>query len=168
MNRSGQCALRIMERARPLANWPNIPHQPLDRTSGYNEPFLRHLLPDHAHGVNSEVVGEHARDLRVWRQVTFYSRRQAQWISSLRNMLAVVGRDDRQDIADRLDPMMSTVIIDKRDHRLYGRKVYWVAPPAQNMPTPCAKSRWPDAARGSRVPAPLACRLRTWPPSTCA
>jgi len=36
-------------------------------------------------------------------------------------MLLVGGRSNRQDIADRLDPMGAAIIIDKRDHRLNGR-----------------------------------------------
>ena len=101
----------------------HIPHQPLDGTSGYGEPFPRHLPPNLAHAVNGEVLGEHARDLRLERQVTSCSRRQAQWIQSLCDMLVIGGWGDRQDIADRLDPMKLTVIIDKRDHRLNGRSL---------------------------------------------
>lgn len=63
----------------------------------------------------------HPRDLGLKRHITPSPRRQAQWILSLPDTFVVSGQGDRQDSADRLDPMDRAVIIDKSDHRLHGR-----------------------------------------------
>jgi len=51
-------------------------------------------------------------------------------------MRAIRRWGDRQNRADRLDPMGVAVIVDEGDHGLTGGR----APPKQNKPTPCAKS----------------------------
>jgi hypothetical protein len=99
----------------------HIAHQPLDGAAGNVEPFAHHLSPDLADAVNREVLGEHSSYLGLEGNIAPRPRRQAQWILSLRDMLMISGWGDRQNVADRLDPMKLPVIIDKRDHRLNGR-----------------------------------------------
>jgi len=60
-----------------------------------------HSLP---HLAASMCFGEHPRALGLERHVARRSRRPAQWLLSLRDMLVVGGRGERQDSADRLDP----------------------------------------------------------------
>ena len=74
--------------AADCARQAHISHRPPYRTSGYGEPFLRHLPPHHAHAESCTVLGDHARDLGPERQVTFCSYRQAQLTQSLRDPLA--------------------------------------------------------------------------------
>ena len=77
--------------------------------------------PDLADTVDREVLGEHARDLGFKDRILPRPRRQACRIPSLRDALAVSGWGDRQDAADRLDPIGIAVIVNERDHRRNGR-----------------------------------------------
>jgi hypothetical protein len=97
-----------------------ITHQPPHRAAGNAVPLTLHLPPDFAHALNCKVIGEHPGDLWLEGEITLCPRRQAGWILSLRNMLVICGRGDRQNITDQLDPMIPAVIVDKRDHRLNG------------------------------------------------
>lgn len=75
-----------------------ITHQPLHRTAGNAVPCTLHLPPDFAHAVNREVLGAHLGDLWLEGEITRCPRRQAQWILSLRDVLVICGRGDRQSI----------------------------------------------------------------------
>lgn len=43
----------------------HLTHPPGDRTAGVGHALPHHLPPDLAHAVDREVLGEHARDLRL-------------------------------------------------------------------------------------------------------
>lgn len=98
-----------------------VPHQPLDRATGDGEPLTPHLPPDLAHAVNTEVLGEDAQHLGPERFVTLEPGRTPGRIAAPGEMLMVGRRGDRQDPADRLDPVGLSVIVDEGDHRLNGR-----------------------------------------------
>ncbi len=114
-------------------------HQPLDGAAGDGETLPPHLSPDLANTVHFEVLGEHARNRGLEILIAPRPRGQAIWILSLGNMLVVGGWGDRQNPADRLDPIGCPVIIDKRDHRLNGRSSCEIAP--NNDPAPEVSQR---------------------------
>ncbi len=71
----------------------HIAHQPFNGVAGDAVPLTFRLATGLANAINSEVLGERACDFALECQVTFCPRRQAQWISSLHDMLAVSGSD---------------------------------------------------------------------------
>jgi hypothetical protein len=78
-------------------------------------------LVDLAHAVDAEVLIEDAPDLDLQRSILPGARRQPGGIPPLGNM-GVIGRGgDRQHLADRLDPMRPTMIVDEGDHGLNRR-----------------------------------------------
>ena len=98
-----------------------IGHQPLDRAASDDEAFTQHLPPDLARAIHIEVLGEDTLDLRLQLQVPLRPQRQLLGIDALGDVVVVGRRGDRQNLADRLDPMDLAVIVDERDHRLNGR-----------------------------------------------
>ena len=87
----------------PLQTHPS--HQSRHRATGNIEAFALELSPDLAHAIDLEVLIEHAPNLDLQGGVLPGSRRPLGGIASPRHM-GVVGRGgDRQDLADRLDPM---------------------------------------------------------------
>ena len=96
----------------------HVPHQSRHCATGNIEAFALELSPDLAHAVDPEVLLEDAPDLDLQRGVLPGARRQLGRIAPLGHM-GVVGRGgDRQDLADRLDPMRPTMIVDEGDHGL--------------------------------------------------
>ena len=104
---------------------------------------------DHERHVDEPVPGRHVGKIRDPKPIRGWRVELA---------VDVIQRTRCRLIADRgahrLDPMKLTVIVDKRDHRLNGRQGFGLAPPAQNMRSPCAESRWPGAAPDARVRDP--------------
>jgi hypothetical protein len=91
------------------------------------EAFALELPPDLAHAIDPEVLIEDAPDLDLQADILPGARRQFGGIAPLGHM-SVVGRGgDRQDLADRLDPMLPTMIVDERDHGLDRRSSSAVA-----------------------------------------
>src|SRR3979490_2860871 len=96
-------------------------HQPLYGAAGNVKALALQLPPDLAHAIDLEVLRKDAGDLRLQRHIPPRSRGELLRIGALGDM-GMVGRgDDRQDLADRLDPMDLSVIVDERDHGLYRR-----------------------------------------------
>ena len=98
-----------------------VPHQPLHRTSRNIEPFPLHLPPNLADPIDREVLGKDPHDLRLEGFIALGTSRQPRGITPLGNMLMISGWGDWQDPADRLDPVMPTMFVDKGDHRFSGR-----------------------------------------------
>ena len=99
----------------------HLAHQSRDRTSGDGHALAYHMPPDLAHTLDREILGEHARDLGLESNIVPCPRRQACRILSLRDTLVVGGWGDRQDTADRLDPIGIAVSVNKSDHLRNGR-----------------------------------------------
>jgi hypothetical protein len=96
----------------------HIPHQSRHRATGNIEALTFELPPDLARAVDAEVLIEDAPDLDLQRNILPGARRQPGGIPPLGRM-GVIGRGgDRQDLADRLDPMRPTMIVDEGDHGL--------------------------------------------------
>jgi hypothetical protein len=140
-------------------------HRALDRAAGDVLAFAFQQPPDFPRAIELEVLLEHARDLRHQAGVALGPCRQTRRIGPPGGMGAIGRWGDRQHLADRLDPMFPTVIVDERDHGLCrrlssaslpSRQMSSFAGRGQNTPTPCAGNRWPGEARGSHAPAPSA------------
>ena len=99
----------------------HLTHQPLHRAAGDGEALPLQLSPDLSRAVDGEVLGEHPGDLGLQTQVPARPRRQPGGIAPLGELRVVGGWGDRQNLADRLDPVGFPVIVDKADHRLNGR-----------------------------------------------
>ncbi|MGY3146408.1 hypothetical protein ACVWYQ_003407 [Bradyrhizobium sp. USDA 3397] len=96
----------------------HVPHQSRHRATGYIEAFALELAPDLAHAVDEEVLIEDAPNLDLQRGVVPCARRPLGRIAPFGHM-GVVGRGgDRQHLADRLDPMRPTMIVNEGDHGL--------------------------------------------------
>ena len=96
----------------------HVPHQSRHRATGSIEAFALELAPDLAHAVDGEVLIEDASNLDLQRGVLPGARRPLGRIAPFGHT-GVVGRGgDRQDPANRLDPMRSTMIVNEGDHGL--------------------------------------------------
>ena len=105
----------------------HLPHQSRHRATGNIEAFALELPPDLAHAIDPEVLIEHAPNLDLQRGILPGPRRQLGGIAPPGHM-GVIGRaGDRQDLADRLDPMRPTMIVDEGDHGLDRRSSSAVA-----------------------------------------
>jgi hypothetical protein len=104
-----------------------VPHQSRNRATGNIEAFALELPPDLADAIDPEVLLKHTPDSDLHGVVLPGAGRQLGRISSFGDM-GVVGRGgDRQDLADRLDPMRPTMIVDEGDHGLDRRSSSAVA-----------------------------------------
>ena len=99
----------------------HVPHQSLHRAAGHIAALALELPPDFADAVDPEVLLEDAGDLGLQAQVPLRPAGKLLRIGPLGHMAVIGGRGDRQNLADRLDPMVSTMIIDEADHLLNGR-----------------------------------------------
>jgi hypothetical protein len=120
-----RCRFTADGRAHRLAaDYPrqaHLAHQPFHGTARDRKALPHHLPPDLAHAVDREVLREYASDLGLEDQILTRPCRQTRWILSLRDVLVVGGWGDRQDTADRLDPIGIAVIVNESDHRRNGR-----------------------------------------------
>jgi hypothetical protein len=120
-----RCGLVAHRGAHPLAaDHPfkaHLLHQPGDRAAGNVEALPLQLPPDLAHAVDAEVLLEHAPHLDLEFLIPLCPDRQPGRIAPLGDMVVMSRRGDRQDFADRLDPMRLAVIVDERDHGLNRR-----------------------------------------------
>ena len=85
----------------------HIAHQPFYSTPRHVMVLAPQLPPDLAHAINLEVVIEDPAYLRLQGGVTLGSRRSLGRISTPGDMSVIGRRGDRQDFANRLDPMGS-------------------------------------------------------------
>ena len=93
-----------------------IGHQALHCAACYGNAFTRQLSPNLAHAIYLEVLDEDAGDLRLQRHIPLRPRRELPGIGSLAGVVVVGRRGDRQNLANRLDPMDRAMIVDERDH----------------------------------------------------
>ena len=113
-----RCPQRLATDRPPNAH---VPHQPGDRTARDGEAFPPQLPPDFAHAIDAEVLLEHAPDLDLQIRVAADPVGQPGGISAAGDMGMIGRRGDRQDPADRLDPVGLTMIVDEGDHGLNRR-----------------------------------------------
>src|SRR5665213_3580171 len=96
-------------------------HQARDCAAGDIEALALQLPPDLANAVDAEVRLEHAPDLILQSGVPSRPGRQPGGVDALGDMVVIARRGDRQNLADRLDPMRLAMIVDERDHGLNRR-----------------------------------------------
>jgi hypothetical protein len=99
----------------------HILHQPFDRAAGDRNVFAVQLPPDLPGAIDLEVLREHAGDLGLECHILLRLRRQPLGIDPLRDVRMVGRGGDRQNLADRLDPVDLAMIVDERDH-LFDRR----------------------------------------------
>ena len=115
-----RCPQRLASDRSPKAH---VPHQPGDRAAGCGEALPPQLTPDLAYTIDTEVLLEHALDLDPQIGVPTDPVGQTGRIDALGEMGMIGRRGDRQDLADRLDPVGLTMIVDERDHGLNRREL---------------------------------------------
>jgi hypothetical protein len=91
-------------------------HQARHRAAGDPDPLPAELPPDLPDAVDAEVLLEHAPDLDHEHRVALGAGRQLGGISPPGSMRVVGRRGDRQQPADRLDPVDGAVLVDEGDH----------------------------------------------------
>ena len=99
----------------------NVLHQSGNRASSNIKAFPAHLMPDFAHAIDLEVLLKDPFNLGLELLITFGTIRQARRIGPLGHVVIESRWGNRQNPANRLDPMISTVIFYELDHRLNGR-----------------------------------------------
>jgi hypothetical protein len=104
-----------------------ISRDTVQRATGNIEAFALELPPDLAHAIDPEVLIEDAPDLDLQPGILPGARRQLGRIAPLGRMGVVGRRGDRQHLANRLDPLRPTMIVDEGDHGLYRRSSSAVA-----------------------------------------
>jgi hypothetical protein len=80
-----------------------------------------HLAQHLSNTIDLEVGIEHALYFGLQGLVTPNTRRQARGIATLASALAVGGWGDRQNLADRLDPVIAPMLINEAGRRLKGQ-----------------------------------------------
>jgi hypothetical protein len=93
-----------------------IGHQSRHCAACYGNAFTHHLSPDLAHPIDLEVLGEDPGDLRLQRHIPLRPRRELPRIGPLGGVVVVGRGGDRQNLADRLDPVDRAMIVDEGDH----------------------------------------------------
>jgi hypothetical protein len=96
----------------------HVPHQSRHCATGNIEAFTLELPPDLAHAVDAEVLIEDAPDLDLQRSILSGARGEPGGIPPLGRMGVIARGGDPQNLADRLDPMRPTMIVDESDHGL--------------------------------------------------
>src|SRR5690348_6947679 len=126
--------------------------------------------PDLAHTVNPEVLLEHAPDFDLQNSITLGPGRELGRIMPLGQVIVIGRRGDRQHLADRLDPIGDTMIIDEGDHGLNRRSSSaWAkyADALRNISLACRSSRFSRSRAFSRSATSLGMPTRA-PLSTSA
>jgi hypothetical protein len=113
-----RCPQRFAPDRPPKAH---IPHQPGYRASRCGDALPPQLPPDLAHAIDAEVLLEHAPDLDLEMSVTADPVGQTGGIGAPGDMGMIGRRGDRHNLADRLDPVGLTMIVDESDHGLNRR-----------------------------------------------
>ncbi len=128
-------------------------HQPFDGATGDHKALPHHLPPYLPHAIDREVLREHASNLGLEDQILTRPCRQTRWILSLRDVLIIGGWSDRQDTADRLDPIGIAVIVNESDHLGNGRSSSACAKYADAL----RRISWLAVVHGPRAPVPSPC-----------
>ena len=155
-----RCPQRLAPDRPPKAH---IPHQPRHRAASGADALPPQLTPNLTHAIDTKVLLEHAPDLDLQIGVSADPVGQTGGIGSPGEMGAISRRGDRQNPADRLDPVGLTMIVDERNHGLNRKEIRELrAPPGRNKQTPCEGSHSPAGVLGSHAPAPGSGRARPW------
>ena len=96
-------------------------HQPLHRAAVDIEAFPTQLSPYLAHAVDLEVIVPDPLDFRHKLGVPPDTIARSRRIAGRSGASVVCRWGDRQNPADRLDPMLDVMIVNEGDHRLNGR-----------------------------------------------
>ena len=96
-------------------------HQTLHGAARNIKAVALELPPDLANTVDSEVLLEDPTNFDLQRGVAFRAGRQPSGIGPLGDIGPIGRRGHRQYLADRLDPMDPTMIVDEGDHGLNRR-----------------------------------------------
>ncbi len=91
-------------------------HQTLDGAAGDSDALAVHLPPDFGRAIDPEVVIPDALDHRLEGAIPLHTRRGRLWLADALGMLVIAGRGNRQDPADRLDPILTAMIFNEGDH----------------------------------------------------
>src|SRR5690606_17339690 len=97
---------------------PHAAHQPPQRAFGNPDAFPVGLDPHLADPIHPLVLVVDPADLWLQLLVAKTAGRPPLWLPLTPFRFVVSGRGDLDDIADRLDPELSSVLVDKGDHRL--------------------------------------------------
>ena len=124
-------------------------HQPRHRAAGDRNALAGELPPDLAHAIDPEVLLEHPSDLGFQGLIALGTARQLLGISPPGGMGVIRRGGDRQDLADRLDPVDIPMIVDEGDHGFHRRSSSaWVRIPMK----PDAYSKVKPDSRSDFIP----------------
>jgi hypothetical protein len=98
-----------------------ILHQPFDCAARHIKALALHLPPDFLSPVALVVVIENALDLRPQNGITLDTWRGCLGMVTLCDVVVICRWGNRQNSANRLDPIDISVVVDERNHRLNGR-----------------------------------------------
>jgi hypothetical protein len=96
-------------------------HQRRHGAAGDRDPFPAELSPDLPDAIDSVVLVVHATDLDLQSGIALGPCRQLARIGAPGGMGMIRRRGDRQDAADRLDPVDGAMLGDEVDHGLNRR-----------------------------------------------
>jgi len=99
----------------------NVFHQTGDRAACNVKAFSAHLVPNFANPIDLQVLLKDTFNLGLQVFVTLGAIRQTLRIGPLGQVVIESGWGNRQNPANRLDPMIIAVIFDELDHFLNGR-----------------------------------------------
>src|SRR5690606_17263882 len=99
----------------------HVLHQPCHRAASDIEALAAQLVPDLAQAVDAPVVLENTPYLGAQRLVPFGTIRQPRRVGTFGQMVIIGGRGDRQNVADRLDPVRIPMRVDETHHH-FGRR----------------------------------------------
>src|SRR5690606_9504729 len=91
-------------------------HQPRDRAAGHIETLSAKLVPDLANAIDPPVLLEYTPDLGAYRLIPARTDRPPGGISPPGQVIVIGGGGNRQNAADRLDPMRIPMRIYKTHH----------------------------------------------------
>jgi hypothetical protein len=103
------------------------PHQAFHRAAGYHGAFPAKLPPDLADALDPKGGRMHPPDLLHAHEILPGARRGPRRIGTLRDMGMVGRRSDPQHPADRLDPVGTSMIVDKGDQGFERRSSFAIA-----------------------------------------
>src|SRR6056297_203541 len=98
-----------------------LPHQALHRAARHSKAFPHHLVPHLLGPIDLVVRFEDPLDLRLQDRISLNTRRGGLGIMQPSVMLVECRWGNRQNPANRLDPIQIAMVIDERRHRFSGR-----------------------------------------------
>ncbi len=99
----------------------HLAHQAFHGAPGHSKTFSVQLKPGLTRSVDRSVLLPDPLDLFTKPSISNQSRRQPSWIGLSGFLFVVSRRGDRQNAADRLDPVLVSMIVDELHHHL-GRR----------------------------------------------